>query len=304
MRIVRLFGVALTMLTVGLLLTTPAGAQPPSNLTEHITDSSGVLTDSGRAAVSTAIDRLYRDRHIELWVVYVDNFSRFKPDNWADRTRGLSEMGDHDVLLAVATNTKAYAFAVPPKVQDFTPTELNSLRSNKIEPAVSAKDWSGAALAAADGLNKSASSSQRIWLLIAIGVIVVVVVVVVGLLLYRARRRRRRAARPADPSGGQTDIGARVDSLAQALSTADARVRQISDYITRHRQSVGAEAKTRLEETKRYLAAAHNKGATNAPEAIADANRASTLAAQAQSLANADVQAAHRTPQRRGTGGS
>jgi hypothetical protein len=131
-----------------------------------------------------------------------------------------------------------------------------------------------------------------------------VVVVVVGLLLYRARRRRRRAARPADPSGGQTDIGARVDSLAQALSTADARVRQISDYITRHRQSVGAEAKTRLEETKRYLAAAHNKGATNAPEAIADANRASTLAAQAQSLANADVQAAHRTPQRRGTGAS
>jgi hypothetical protein len=58
MRIVRLVGVILTMLTAGLLLATPAGAQPPSKLTDHITDSTGVLTDSGRAAVNSAIDRL------------------------------------------------------------------------------------------------------------------------------------------------------------------------------------------------------------------------------------------------------
>src|ERR1700744_4705197 len=181
MRIVRLLGVALTMFTAGLLLTTPAGAQPPSNLTEHITDSSGVLTDSGRAAVSSAIDRLYHDRHIQLWVVYVDNFSRFKPDNWAAQTRSESGMGDQDVLLAVAANTKLYAFVVPPKAQGLTAAELNSLRSNKIEPAVGAKDWSGAAGAAGDGLNKpptsSPGSSKRIWLLIAIGVIVVVAVI-------------------------------------------------------------------------------------------------------------------------------
>ena len=72
-----MFGALLTVLTAGLLLATPAGAQPPSKLTDHITDSTGVLTDSGRAAVNSAIDRLYRDRHIQLWVGYVDNFSRF-----------------------------------------------------------------------------------------------------------------------------------------------------------------------------------------------------------------------------------
>ncbi|MGO9158634.1 TPM domain-containing protein [Mycobacterium sp.] len=300
MRIVRLFGVVLTILTAGLLLATPAGAQPPSKLTDHITDSSGVLTDSSRATVTAAIDRLYHDRHIQLWVVYVDNFSRFKPENWADRTRSESGMGDHDVLLAVATNTKLYAFSVPPKAQGLTAAELNSLQSNKIELAVGAKDWSGAAVAAADGLNQSASSSKRIWLLIAIGVIVVVVVVVVVLVLLRARRRRR-AARRVGPSDGQPNIGGRVDSLGQALSTADARVRQISDYVARHRECIGAEAQARLEETKRYWAAAHSKEAGNASEAIADANRASTLAAHAQTLANADVLAAHRTPRRRGT---
>ena len=297
MRPVRLFGVVLTILTAGLLLATPAGAQPPSKLTDHITDSTGVLTDSSRATVSSAIDRLYHDQHIQLWVVYVDNFSKFKPDNWADKTRSESGMGDNDVLLAVATNTKLYAFSVPPQVQGLTAAELNSLQSNKIEPAVGAKDWSGAAVAAADGLNKStssASSSKRIWLLIGIGVVVVVVVVVVLLLLLRARRRKR-AARRVGPSDGQPNIGGRVDSLGPALSTADARLRQISDYVARHRESIGAEAKARLDETKRYVAAAHSKEATNAAEAIANANRASVLAAQAQTLANADVLAAHRT---------
>jgi hypothetical protein len=209
-------------------------------------------------------------------------------------------MGDNDVLLAVATNTKLYAFIVPPTVQGLTADELNRLRSNQIEPALSIKDWSGAAVAAADGLDKSAtgaSSSKRIWLLIAIGVIVVVVLIVVVLLLLRARRRRR--ARRLDPGGGQGSIDGRGDSLPQALSTADARLRQISDYVARHRDSIGAEAQARLDETKRYLAAAHAKEASNGADAIAYANRASALAAQAQTLANVDVLKKHRTPRRR-----
>jgi uncharacterized membrane protein YgcG len=297
MRVVRLVGVILTILTVGLPSAAPAGAQPPSKLTDHITDSTGVLTDSGRAAVNSAIDRLYRDRHIQLWVVYVDNFSRFKPDNWADRTRDASAMGDHDALLAVATNTKLYAFAVPPQVQNLTAAELISLRSKRIEPAIAAKDWSGAAVAAADGLNKSAASSKPgkpIWLPIAIGVVVLAVIVVVVFMLYRARRRRR-----VGPSIGQIEGG--DHSLGQALSTAEGRLRQISDYVARHRESVGAEAQSRVEEAKRHLAAAHGKQATNGAEAIAHANRASTLAAQAQTLANADVLAAHPTRRGRGT---
>jgi hypothetical protein len=194
---------------------------------------------------------------------------------------------------------------VPPQLQSITADELNSLQSNKIAPAVGAKNWSGAAVAAADGLNKadglktSASSSKHIWLLIAIGVIVVVVVVVVVMVLLLLRaRRRRRAPRRIDPGDGQADIGGRGDSLGQALSTAEARMRQISDYVTRHRESIGAEAKTRLDEAKRQLAAAHGKEASNASEATAHANGASTLAAQAQTLANADVLAEHRTPRR------
>jgi TLP18.3/Psb32/MOLO-1 phosphatase superfamily protein len=303
MRMARLSGVVLTILTARLLLATPAVAQPPLKLTDHITDGTGVLTDAGRAAVSSAIDRLYHDRRIQLWVVYVDNFSRFKPDNWADRTRSASGMGDHDALLAVATNTKSYTFTVPPKVQGVTADDLNILRSKQIEPAVGAKDWSGAAVAAADGLNKPASSSKRIWLPVAIGVVAVLAVVAAVLMLYRARSRQR-AARRVDSRNAHVSTVGRDHSLEQALSTADARLRQISDYVTKHRESIGAQARAQLEDAKRHSAAAHGKEASNELEAIAYANRASTLAAQAQTLANADVLAAHRTRRRRGTASS
>lgn len=295
MRVIRLFGAVLTILTAGLLLVSPAAAQPPSKLTDHVTDTTGVLTDSGRAAVSEAIDRLYRDRHIQLWVVYTDNFSRFKPDNWADRTRSASGLGGQDALLAIATNTKAYSFTVPPQVQGPTAAGLDSLRRNQIEPVLGAKDWSGAAVAAADGLDKlassakPASSSKPIWPLVATGVIVVVVLLLL-FVLYRARRRRRAPG----------SVAGHGDSLPQALSTADARVRQISDYVARHSDSVGAEAQARLDEAQRHLAAARGKESTNDAEAIAHANRASTLAAQAQTLANADVLGRHGTRRRRG----
>ena len=301
MRLARLSAVVLTIATAGLLLTTPAVAQPPSKLTDHVTDTTGALTDPGRGLVNSAIDRLYHDRHIQLWVVYVDNFSRFKPENWADRTREASGMGDQDALLAVATNTKLYAFSVPPSVQGLTSDELNSLRRNRIEPAIGAKDWSGAAVAAADGLNKAPSSSKPIWPLIAIGVVVGALVVVAVVVLLRFRARRRRAAQRVGPSDAQVNVDDGDQSLGRALSTADARLRQISDYVARHHESVGAEAQKRFDEAKRHLAAAHGKEATNEANAIAHANRASTLAAQAQTAANTDVLAAHGTRRRRGT---
>jgi uncharacterized membrane protein YgcG len=62
-RFVRLLGAVLTILTAGLLLVPAAGTQPPSKYTDHVIDTTGVLTDSGRAAVSSAIDRLYQNRH-------------------------------------------------------------------------------------------------------------------------------------------------------------------------------------------------------------------------------------------------
>ncbi|MBV8350580.1 MAG: TPM domain-containing protein, partial [Mycolicibacterium sp.] len=90
----------------------------------------------------------------------------------------------------------------------------------------------------------------------------------------------------------------------QALFTAQSRVRSVSDYIDTRRGSIGVEARTRLSEAGRQLDAAQAKRSTNLTEAIAHANSASALAAQAQSMANADVQAAQRVYAGRYGGGS
>ncbi len=83
-------------------------------------------------------------------------------------------------------------------------------------------------------------------------------------------------------------------SYEQALFTAQSRVRSVSDYIDTRRGSIGPEARTRLNEAVRQLEAAQTKKQTNITEAIAHANGASLLAAQAQQLANDDVQAGQR----------
>jgi hypothetical protein len=80
----------------------------------------------------------------------------------------------------------------------------------------------------------------------------------------------------------------------QALFSAQAQVRAVSDFIDTRRGSVGPEARTRLAEAVRQLEAAQSVKATNMSEAIQHANGAAMLAAQAQSMANTDVSAAQR----------
>ncbi|EUA33399.1 hypothetical protein I553_7809 [Mycobacterium xenopi 4042] len=93
-------------------------------------------------------------------------------------------------------------------------------------------------------------------------------------------------------------------ALEQALFTAQARVRAVSDYIDTRRGSIGPQARTRLAEANRQLQAAHDKRCTDVNEAIAHANAAATLADQAQSLANADVESAQQAYAGRYSGGS
>jgi TPM domain len=84
-------------------------------------------------------------------------------------------------------------------------------------------------------------------------------------------------------------------ALDEAMFTARSRVRSVSDFIDTRRGIVGPEARTRLAEAVRHIGAADAKRSTDPAEAIAHANGASMLAAQAQSLASADVQNAQRS---------
>ncbi|MFC7618035.1 hypothetical protein ACFQV2_36250 [Actinokineospora soli] len=110
-----------------LLLAAPAAAEPPLRLPGQITDDTGALA-TGRADVQGAIDRLYDERRLRLWVVYVE---RFDTPGWAERTAGLSALGDRDVLLAVATVDREYALfspACPPRSPTPSSTTSGSSR--------------------------------------------------------------------------------------------------------------------------------------------------------------------------------
>ncbi|SPM31762.1 TPM domain-containing protein [Mycobacterium terramassiliense] len=206
MRTARLLGVMLAVLAGlcgALLLAPPGGAQPPFPLPDQVTDSAKVLSDSGRAAVTSATDKLYADRHIRLWVVYVDNFSGQNAEDWARRTRSVSELGDYDALLAVATTGRAYAFFVPSAIKSVKAGQVDQLRRNRIEPALHNGDFSGAAIAAASGLDTAPPSSGRVYLLVALLAIAVAVAALLVVMRYRRRRRRAAAlaaARRVDPT--------------------------------------------------------------------------------------------------------
>lgn len=165
MRIARLLGVILTMLITGLAAAPGVQAQPPFRLPGYVTDDAGALSPSGRIDVTEAVDRLYNDRHIRLWVVYVDDFSGQNAVSWAQRTIHDSDLGTYDALLAVATTGRAYAFLVPSGVKGVTQAQVDELRRNEIEPALREGDWRGAAVSAANGLNARPNSSNRFWLL-------------------------------------------------------------------------------------------------------------------------------------------
>lgn len=204
-------------LSGGLLQAPPAGAQPPFRLADYITDNAGVLSDSGRSTVTAAVNKLYTDRHIRLWVVYVGDFSEQTPTGWAQRTVRASDLGGYDALLAVATTSRAYAFLVPSTIKSVNANQVDNLRRNKIEPALHSGDWSGAAVAAANGLDASPGSSGRVILLATLAAILIALAGLLLVMRYRGKRRRAAAlaaARRVDP----TD----VDALAALpLETLD-----------------------------------------------------------------------------------
>ena len=188
----RSVAVFMAMLITALVVAPSAAAQPPFRLSGYITDNAGALNAGGSAAIQSASGKLYSDRRIQLWVVFVDDFSGQSAVNWADSTRAASDLGDFDAILAVATVDHAYAFRIPNRVKTISAAQVDDLRRNQIEPALRRGDWSGAAVAAANGLDKGPESTSSAPLLIGLGVILVAVIALY--VFTRWRRRRRRAA--------------------------------------------------------------------------------------------------------------
>ncbi|WJV46407.1 TPM domain-containing protein [Streptomyces flavofungini] len=115
----------------------------------QITDRAGALGDR-RPAVVTALDRLYEEQRVQLFVVYVRDFSGRSPRDWADSTADRNGLGADDVLLAVATHDRQYATSVDASAR-LTDDQLRDVAATAVEPALRRHDWAGAAVGAANG---------------------------------------------------------------------------------------------------------------------------------------------------------
>lgn len=226
------FSLAAVLTTVAALLgllTLPglAAAEAPFRMPGQISDRIGVLDDTQRADVRSALDTLFDEQHVQLWVAYVGSFDGMDADSWAAKTAQTSGLGSQDVLLAIATDDRAYAFDAPSDLKNVTSSELDSIERDGIVPALREDDWSGAAIAAAGGLSdamsSSGSSGTAKYLLVAGAV---VIVGAGGTVLYTRRKKKDRIRAGVD-AARDVDWTDPVAVAALPLTTLDARAREV-----------------------------------------------------------------------------
>ncbi|OEJ94571.1 hypothetical protein J116_008890 [Streptomyces thermolilacinus SPC6] len=185
-------------------------------------DRRGQITDRVDALgvrapdVARALDRLYDEHRLQLFVVYVRDFSGRSPQDWADATADLGGLGTDDVLLAVATRERTYAYTADAAGR-LTQARLDEVARTAVEPALRADDWAGAAIGAADGYGAVLAGRPVPVPAITSGVpdpggggspgvdLLVPVVLVAGALAvagYAYVSRRRRARTRTTPHGG------------------------------------------------------------------------------------------------------
>ncbi|MFC8697267.1 TPM domain-containing protein [Streptomyces parvus] len=242
---------ASALLAVGWLVLPAAGsarADDPVELSRdgQITDRVGALGDRA-GQVEDALDRLYDEQRVQLFVVYVRDFSGRSGQTWSDETADRNGLGQDDVLLSVATHDRQYAYSVDVDSR-LTDADLREVAGTAIEPALRENDWAGAAIGAADGYasvlagrpvtapaitpgpadpgaGDSGSTGARDFIL---PVAVVAGVGAVGVYAY-ARRRRRTTTRttPAATGWGR---GAGADGAPEPptpLPELDAQAKQV-----------------------------------------------------------------------------
>jgi uncharacterized membrane protein YgcG len=151
-----LAGAALAGLS--LIAAMPAMAEQPFEVTQQVTDRVGAL-DGREDEVADAIAQLAQDHRVDLYVVYVDDFSGMTAEQWAAETAARSQLDTNQVLLAVATGERAYFMDVDQEYP-LSDEQLTTIRQTAIQPVLAENDWAGAVIGAAGGLDATLSGGQ------------------------------------------------------------------------------------------------------------------------------------------------
>ena len=252
-------GAALVVAFLGLAPVAAHAADPVDLAGAYVLDQAGVV-QGDEARIESALDRLYDEAGIQLFVVYVDSFTGAdSPADWADTTAELSGLGSSDALLAVATDDRQYQLSV---TDDFplSDSDLNEIVDNTLIPQLRDDNWADAAVDFAGGLRGEGndSGSLPLW-----PIILLVVAAVGGLVVYLlVRAARRRAAGEKNlPSGEPTQQ--QLDQRAGSLLV------EVDDSLRTSEQELGFAVAQFGEDATRDFAAALASAKTATAQAFA-----------------------------------
>src|SRR3954453_20849671 len=224
----------------------PALADAPFGVSGSVTDQAGVLSAGDNADVEKAIDELRKNEGISEYVVYVNSFDGQSGEQWGRQTAEASGLGADDVMLAVAVGEKHYGVH-PGSAIDAD--KLNTVVIDDVKPKLSTGDWSGAAVALAEGMGGGSGSGASSGAATLAVVVALLLVAGGGYLFFRSRSRRRaRGAtraierrQPADPYEGTPTEQLNYRASA-ALLDLDERSRAAGTNLDIARSYYGEEA--------------------------------------------------------------
>ncbi|MGC0249346.1 TPM domain-containing protein [Pseudactinotalea sp. Z1748] len=244
----------------------PAHAQDPLSLDEQLTDlTSDQVLDSGRAEAQDAVDELREETGYLLFVVFVDTFGGTNYDDWVDETANLSNLGDRDLLLAVAVQEEAYGVSIS-DASGLSAATMDRAET-RIRSELGTGNWSGAVVAGAQayadggagggGADAGGGGGGGLTIfLVGLAVIVALALIVVY------RRSTGNAARSAGPAGSRHVGAGRPASPPdpyEGVSTEELRTRVGSalvalddDVRTSEQELRFAQAQFGLESTGRF----------------------------------------------------
>ncbi|MGC5169365.1 TPM domain-containing protein [Microbacterium sp. DT81.1] len=250
-------------LTVLLSVTAlPASATDPVQLsTGYVFDDVDVLTPAEEAEADARLQQLRTGTGIDLWVVFVDEFTNpASAEDWATETALANGLGPTQYLMAVATDGRQFYISGDSE-GPVSSEQLGRVEQQQVQPALANEDWSGAVDAAAAGFEDAAGGGGGIpgaggggagsglftgilWLVvIGLGVLLVV------WLVIRSRRKKTQpaVAGQAAPAVEQISVEDLARQAGSALVQTDDAVRTSEEELGFAKAQFGDEATREFE---------------------------------------------------------
>ncbi|WP_375384817.1 TPM domain-containing protein [uncultured Microbacterium sp.] len=203
----------------------------------HVLDQAGVLDASQEASVDARMSELYSSTGVDLYVVYVDQFTNpSSSQQWADEVAQSNGLGTKQYVLAVSTDGRQYYISADTS-GPMSADQLDAVEATIVAP-LRAGDYAGAATTAADGFQSALGGSAGAGGFPVAIVVILVILVVVGIVVWLIVRRRRKTPAVARGAGGPASSLDQLDTQELARRASSALV-DTDDAIKTSEQELG-----------------------------------------------------------------